>query len=189
MAIFQGTPYFGYSDPISTLLEAVCECPPPESKIQKGLIAGRSLKRIHPDTQNIQDRVVVPVCNKTATAAMGPNGQRLFHHLATGGTDLRRIVWGTASNVFPASEALYFRMPRNSPRPASAIDLLSPAFARGSVGNMVPLSILPGFWLSDHVLDFQILMNNQTAGVQQIVCCFAEKVVASALHPVVSCQD
>ena len=29
----------------------LCECSPHESKIQDGLLSGRSLKRIHPDTQ------------------------------------------------------------------------------------------------------------------------------------------
>ncbi|GBC61386.1 ABC transporter substrate-binding protein [Desulfonema ishimotonii] len=29
-----------------------CECSPPESKIQKGLLSGLSLRRVHPHTQN-----------------------------------------------------------------------------------------------------------------------------------------
>lgn len=38
---------------LDVMLPGVSECSPTESKIQKGLLSGRSLKRIHPDTQYV----------------------------------------------------------------------------------------------------------------------------------------
>ena len=61
----------------------VSECSPTESKIQKGLLSGRSLKRIHPDTQYIYGRVMIAVCNKTTLTTMCASGQRFFDYDAT----------------------------------------------------------------------------------------------------------
>ncbi|GBC61618.1 hypothetical protein DENIS_2580 [Desulfonema ishimotonii] len=64
------------------------ECSPPESEIQKGLLSGRCLKRIHPDTQNIQGSVEITIGNKTAGTPMSTDRQRFFHNLTAGGTFL-----------------------------------------------------------------------------------------------------